>query len=281
MNSFYGVLGAQNCRFFSSALATAITRTGQYILKQMIEYISKNTPYKVIYGDTDSLFVHIGKGKENEADAIGSAIAVSGTKWLDEHIKTRFNAESALSLEYQSHFRHFFMPAVRGATHGSKKHYCGSIVDKNGMQLLFKGMESVRSDWTELAKEFQHELYIRFFSGRPLDDFILETVKKVRRGELNEKLIYKKRLRKDLEEYTINVPPHAQAAKLLDSPKHIIRYYITQNGPQPVEKLSSPIDFDHYIDCQLRPIADSILEQKGSSFNQIISGQQNLFDSLL
>ncbi len=277
MNSFYGVLGAQNCRFFSSALATTITQTGQYILKQMIGFISSTTPYKVIYGDTDSLFVHLGKNKESEAEQIGAAVSKSATSWLADYLKQQFNAESALYLEYQCHFRHFFMPAVRGATHGSKKHYCGSIINEDGLQLIFKGMESARSDWTDLAKDFQYQLFVKFFSNEPLEDFIIETVNKVRRGEMNEKLVYKKRLRKELEEYTVNVPPHVQAARLLDSPKHIIRYCITINGPQPLEKLSSAIDYNHYIDCQLRPIADSILEQQGDSFDRIISGQQNLF----
>jgi DNA polymerase-2 len=277
MNSFYGVMGATNCRFFSSTLATAITRTGQYILKQMIEYISVSTPFKVIYGDTDSLFVHLGKGKEEQADSFGANLATNATSWLTDLIKDRFKTESILKLEYQNTFRHFFIPAVRGATHGSKKHYCGSTIDQTGMHLLFKGMESARSDWTDLAKDFQYELYTSLFTGKPVEDFILETVRKVRSGELNDKLIYKKRLRKDIDEYTVNIPPHAQAAKLLDSPKHIVRYIITVNGPQPLEKLSATIDFNHYIECQLRPIADSILEQCGNSFDRIVSGQQDLF----
>jgi DNA polymerase-2 len=277
MNSFYGVMGATNCRFFSSILATAITRTGQYILKQMIEYISISTPFKVIYGDTDSLFVHLGKGKEEEADSFGADLALNATAWLTDLVKDKFKSESVLKLEYQNTFRHFFIPSVRGATHGSKKHYCGSTVDQTGMHLLFKGMESARSDWTDLAKDFQYELYMSLFTGKPVEDFILETVRKVRHGELNDKLIYKKRLRKDIDDYTVNVPPHAQAAKLLDSQKHIVRYYITVNGPQPLEKLSAPIDYNHYIECQLRPIADSILAQSGDSFDRIVSGQQDLF----
>jgi DNA polymerase II len=278
MNSFYGVLGAQNCRFFSSALATSITKTGQHILKTMINYIAENTPYKVIYGDTDSLFVHAGKAITESADLIGTRISAAATEWLAQYIRNTFNTESYLRLEYQNTFNHFFLPSVRGATHGSKKHYCGSTVTGDTMELIFKGMESARSDWTELAKEFQHELYIRFFRSEPLDNYICEMVAKLQNGHFDQKLIYKKRLRKDLEEYTVNVPPHVQAARLLDSPKHIIRYYITKNGPQPIGKFSSQIDYNHYIDCQLRPIADSILETTGKSFDKIISGQQDLFE---
>ncbi len=278
MNSFYGVLGAQNCRFFSSALATSITKTGQHILKTMISYIADTTPYKVIYGDTDSLFVHAGKAITEPPDTIGLRISTAATEWLSEYIRNTFNTESYLKLEYQNTFNHFFLPSVRGATHGSKKHYCGSTVTDSTMELTFKGMESARSDWTDLAKEFQHELYIRFFRSEPLDNYICEMVTKLQSGQFDHKLIYKKRLRKDLEEYTVHVPPHVQAARLLDSTKHIIRYYITKSGPQPIEKFSSKIDYNHYIDCQLRPIADSILETTGKSFDKIISGQQDLFE---
>ena len=169
------------------------------------------------------------------------------------------------------------MPAVRGGTHGSKKHYCGTIEKDSDVKLIFKGMESVRSDWTDLAKDFQNELYTRVFSGRLVEDFILETMKKLKQGHLDQKLVYKKRLRKLVEEYTTSVPPHVQAARLMKSPGHIIKYLITAEGPQPLEKISSPIDYNHYIECQLRPIADSILEWFGTSFDRRTSGQQDLF----
>ncbi len=276
MNSFYGVLGAQGCRFFSSELATTITRTGQFILKETIKHIHSTTPYQVIYGDTDSIFVLLGPGKENEATGIGNTLSEQITTWLARYLESSFMVTSALNLEFETHFRHFLMPSVRGGTYGSKKHYCGSILENDEMKLIFKGMESARSDWTDLAKDFQNELIKRVFSEQPVQDYVNDTVNKVKKGVFDNQLVYKKRLRKNLNEY-VNVPPHAQAARLLKSPAHIIRYYITTSGPQPLENLSSPIDYDHYIDCQLKPVADSILEFSGTSFDNIISGQQNLF----
>ncbi|MCX7726713.1 MAG: DNA polymerase II, partial [Chitinispirillaceae bacterium] len=156
MNSFYGVLGTDGCRFFSPEIASTITRTGQYILKKSIEYITTKIGYKVIYGDTDSLFVHIGSNRENKAIDEGEKIAKEVSEMLKNHLKEKFNTESALLLQFESHFRFFLIPAVRGATHGSKKHYCGAKFIDNELKLYFKGMESVRSDWTDLAKEFQY-----------------------------------------------------------------------------------------------------------------------------
>jgi DNA polymerase II len=277
MNSFYGVLGAAGCRFFSADLAATITQTGQYLLKQTIAHIEAATSCPVIYGDTDSLFVLLGKGRDAGAQATGQTIAQEVTAWLASMVAERFGAVSALELQFERHFRHFFLPSLRGSSQGSKKHYCGSVVDGAKTALVFKGMESARSDWTDLAKEFQHELLLRLFAGKPVEEFVAATAEKIRAGGVDGKLVYKKRLRKQLDEYTDHVPPHAQAAKLLASPRHLIRYYITTNGPQPIENRTAPIDYEHYVECQLKPVADSVLELLGTSFDKIISGQQELF----
>jgi DNA polymerase-2 len=278
MNSFYGVLGSPGCRFFSADIATTITGTGQYILKQTMAYIESATNFKVIYGDTDSLFVCMGPGEHPGPEEAGRDIARKATEWLAASLNDRFGVRSSLLLQFERHFRHFFLPPLRGSSEGSKKHYCGSHIDAEGkMTLLFKGMESARSDWTDLAKEFQHELFLRYFNGQPVDAFVRSTVENVRKGNLDAKLIYKKRLRKPIAEYTDHLPPHVQAAKLLDTPGRLIRYVITTDGPQPVENRTAPLDREHYIECQLKPVADSLLEWLGSGFDRIISGQQELF----
>ncbi len=278
MNSFYGVLGSPGCRFFSADIASAITGIGQYILKQMIEYFPSSIGLEVIYGDTDSLFVCRGGGDARSPEAAGPEIARQATSWLGARLKERFGVTSSLELQFERHFRHFFLPSLRGSTEGSKKHYCGSMVDPSGeMTLLFKGMESARSDWTDLAKEFQYELFMRFFTGKPIEEFIRSTVEMVRQGGADDKLIYKKRLRKPVAEYVDHLPPHVQAAKLLASPGRLIRYCITTSGPQPVENLTAPLDREHYIESQLQPIADSVLEWLGTGFDRILSGQQELF----
>ena len=279
MNSFYGVLGARNCRFFSAELATAITQTGQYLLKTSIRYIEESLGHPVIYGDTDSLFVHLGTGAEADAQATGRDLSCKVTGFLKRHLKERFAAESALLLQFEIHYRYFLIPAVRGTAYGSKKHYCGGTVQDGTLALHFKGMESARSDWTDLAKEFQQELIRRIFTGEPVERFVHRMVDDVTSGRADAKLVYKKRLRKHHDEYTHAVPPHVQAARRLENPPHLIRYCITVDGPQPVERLRSALDYRHYIDCQLQPVADSVLELTGSSFSGILSGQQDLFAS--
>ena len=58
----------------------------------------------------------------------------------------------------------------------------------------------------------QYALTMRVFSKLPVEEYLLEIVSKLRSGKLDDKLIYKKRLRKPVNEYTVNIPPHVQAA---------------------------------------------------------------------
>ncbi len=87
----------------------------------------------------------------------------------------------------------------------------------------FVGMEVVRRDWTELAKLVQRELYLRLFTGRPVDEYLADIVRQVRRGELDHALVYRKGLRKNIGEYTASTPPHVAAArKSLEKPGRLI-----------------------------------------------------------
>ncbi|MFP4417411.1 MAG: DNA polymerase II [Chitinispirillaceae bacterium] len=277
MNSFYGVLGSTGCRFFMPDLAQAITGTGQFILKKTRVYLEEHTPYTVIYGDTDSLFLLLGPGHEKEADSIGNGLAKRVNEWLTGELKQRFGVLSALELEFEQHFRYFFMPTIRGSSQGSKKRYCGAIEKDGRLRLSFKGLESARSDWTDLAKEFQHELYMRIFTNKPVEKYISRIVADLRAGVYDSKLIYRKGVRKTLESYVNHVPPHIQAARMLDHVPSRIAYVITVEGPRPVEKISAPLDYDHYIETQLKPIADSILDWRRLDFDTIVSGQMDLF----
>ncbi|MBI4979038.1 MAG: DNA polymerase II [Spirochaetes bacterium] len=275
MNSLYGVLGTTNCRFFSPELSRSITLTGQFILRETASHIEAVYHARVLYGDTDSLFVLLGPGTEAHAEADGHRIAGEINAWLTEMLRERFGADSALELEFESHNRHFLLPAARGGEGGSKKHYCGAVEKDGKLILSFTGMESVRSDWTDLAKDFQQELVLRLFTKRSIEGYILSVVRELRKGALDAKLIYRKRIRKGADEYTKIMPPHVVAAKLLGKPVRVIRYCITVKGPQPVDRRTAPFDYDHYVEKQLRPIAETLLGHE--AFDKAVSEQGDLF----
>ena len=118
-----------------------------------------------------------------------------------------------------------------------------------------------------------------FNNENPLP-FIKNFVKELKEGKLDKQLIYRKSIRKDLKEYTKTTPPHVKAARKLDHlDSSIIEYYITLDGTEPIQNLKHKIDYEHYIDKQIKPIAKTILETMGLDFDTIISGtkQKTLF----
>lgn len=289
MNSFYGVLGSTGCRFFDPRLSGSITKRSHELLKTTKKWI-ETKGYKVIYGDTDSIFVHVGNDKnEQECEALGLTLQTFINETWHQNITERFGVTSQLEIEYETHFLKFFMPTIRGTDIGTKKRYAGTVNYKDTQKIVFKGLESVRTDWTDLAKQFQLELYTKVFNDQPVAQFILKTVEDTRNGKLDDKLVYRKRIRRKLEDYVKNVPPHVKAARLADEKNRElgkplqyqkrgwIEYVITTNGPQEINYVTAPIDYQFYIDRQLAAIADAILPFISTSFSEITDNQLNLF----
>ena len=276
MNSFYGVMGSFGCRFYHPNLPTAITGTGHKLLLGSKEFLAEKG-YEVIYGDTDSLFIKLKEGEGENAEASGIRIAEDLNKYWSEKIQNEHGLKSYLEIEFEKYYRKFILTPARGSETGAKKRYAGLLIENGEEKLEFVGMEFVRSDWTHLAKEFQVELYNRIFNNDEIEDWLREIVKKVKAGEYDEKLVYRKRLRKDVDEYTKNIPQHVKAARLLPETTGTVYYVITKRGPIPVELKHTDIDYDHYIDKQLKPIADSVLSLLGESFDSIVQSDQLSF----
>ena len=284
MNSFYGVLGTPGCRFFDARLASSITLRGHQILNRTRDYIEQ-AGHRVIYGDTDSVFVWISEARDDEqAVAAGNRLQGDLNAWWRRTVEAEFGLESVLEVEFETHFKRFLMPTVRGSDKGSKKRYAGVVAGPKGDRLVFKGLENVRTDWTRVAREFQEELYRRIFVGEPFADYVRQVTAGVRAGERDQQLVYRKRLRRRLDDYERNVPPHVQAARLcaerglpVPSRGSWVEYVITTAGAEPVGKPLAPLDYQHYVDRQLEPVADGILAFVGSSFRALVDKQIDLF----
>ncbi|MFT5657746.1 MAG: DNA polymerase-2 [Gammaproteobacteria bacterium] len=290
MNSFYGVLGTSGCRVHDSRLTSSITKRSHAVILQTVKLIEAEG-YEVIYGDTDSVFVSLQKSVENtDAIEIGHRLMRQVNQYWEQHLAHEYGLPSYLEMEFETHFNQFFMPTVRGSDQGSKKRYAGLIDDGKGNRVIrYKGLETVRTDWTELAKSFQKALYQLVFDGQSYEAYILDTIQSLLRGDYDEQLVYRKRLRKKLSEYVKNIPPHAQAAikaesffKQTNQPsryrnKSWIEYVITLSGAETLECQQSKLDYDHYIERQLTPIVDTILTAVGSSMEAVTGQQQNLF----
>ena len=290
MNAFYGVLGSSGCRFFDPRLASSITLRGQEIM-HLTRKLIEDKGYEVIYGDTDSTFVSLNSAhSDDDAGVIGRELVRHVNTWLAQHLRDEFALDSALELQYETHYRRFLMPTIRGSDEGSKKRYAGLIRRADGSEeMIYKGLETVRSDWTPLAQQFQQALYAKIFKGEPYQDYVRDYANRTASGELDDLLVYRKRLRRPLGDYERNVPPHVRAARIADEfnreqgrPLQYqnggwIRYVITLAGPEPLEVRRSAIDYHHYLTRQLQPVADAILPFVGDDFDALTSRQKSLF----
>ena len=286
MNSFYGVLGTPLCRFFDPRLSSSITLRGHDIMRQTRRLI-ENQGHKVIYGDTDSVFVWLEQAKSpQEATQTGQQLAADLNAWWQTCLQQRFGLTSHLEIEFETHYQRFFMPTMRGSDAGSKKRYAGLTVKD---ELIFKGLENVRTDWTQLARQVQYEVCWRMFHDQNPTDYLKDIVQKLYAGELDEQLWYRKRIRRRLADYQKNVPPHVQAARKADAYLQQqgqaaqyarggwINYVITVVGPEPAENHVSPLDYEHYFSRQLAPAVDGLLYCMGTSLDQIQQSQLSLF----
>jgi len=217
MNSFAGVLGASECRFFNPELVSAVTLRGHEIVKRTQVFV-ENRGYEAIYGDTDSIFIWLGRSHTNaEAHAIAADLVRDINAWWTRTLRAEQGLENFLEIEFDTHYRKFFMPTIRGSDVGSKKRYAGLSTDASGMEeMVFRGLEMTRSDWTPLARKFQEGLLSLIFHDQPYKVFVTDYAHSTLSGGKDELLIYRKRLRHRLDAYQVNVPPQVRAARMAD-----------------------------------------------------------------
>jgi DNA polymerase-2 len=285
MNSFYGVLGTSACRFYNPALANSITGTGKEILLWSKAWFEERG-FRVLYGDTDSLFVSSGKKDAEGVREQGAQLARDLNEELARYIAERWRVTSRLSLKFEKLYLRLFLSRARHSTRGASKRYAGLRQGPGGGMdnganadntVEFVGMEVVRSDWTPLAKQVQRELYERLFNDQPVDVYLADVVRRVRGGTLDDSLVYRKNLRKRAQEYTATTPPHVAAARKSSQPVgRSVSYVMTTAGPEPIDNVQHPLDREHYVQKQVKPVAEPVLETLGLDFELTVGDQGQL-----
>ena len=276
MNSFYGVLGTPACRYHDPDLANAITTFGREVLLWTRDFVER-AGYRVLYGDTDSLFALSGETTGEGAARVGADLARRVNEALRDHLRATYRVESRLELELDTVYMRLFLPLMRGRAEGARKRYAGLAYEAGETRVVFTGMEVVRRDWTPLAKTVQRGLYERLFADAPVAEYLTDVTRALREGALDDQLVYKKALRRELADYTANTPPHVVAArKMSTEPGRHVLYVMTLAGPEPAEERKHDFDREHYLEKQVRPVAEPVLALLGLRFEDLVGRTRQL-----
>lgn len=262
-NSIYGVLGNKYFRSFNIKIAESITGTGQYLLK-LTQSILEEKGRKVIYGDTDSVFVIL---NENEDP---NEVVKETNKQIEIHLKEKYNIiESYLELDVDKHFIKFLIE--------TKKKYVGLINDK----YKYTGLECVKRDTIKIASKMQKELIETIFNKENLTEFIERKRKEFNETDYHKDLLsISKAVGKNLNEYKpkkdgkkYTAPLHVRMIKgslSTDSEKdnvkgkgEIVSYIITNDAPLEgvlYDNYEKGYSREYYWNKLIYPIMQRLLE---------------------
>ena len=219
-NSFYGVLGHRHFRLYKRECASAITYISQKIIKEVMRWFEERE-LKVVYGDTDSIFLEMGKWNIEQMKQFNNEI--------NEHFKTFFkqfgveNKNNIFELEFEEVYKTIFFKKGSDGK-GVKKRYAGRIIYKDDFdvdELGITGFESRRSDSPEVGRAFMKHILKDIVYEIPkeeIDDYIADFKIKIREEFTPEQIGLPMGITKSFGEYK-NTPIHIRAAKLANE-KH-------------------------------------------------------------
>jgi len=250
-NTVYGYMGWSLARWYSFEGASLVTYLGRRTISQAIEYASE-LGLKVIYGDTDSLFVKYDEAKVGR---------------LLDRIYNEMGLEAKIDKIYRSIL---FTEA--------KKRYAGYTYDGS---IDIVGLEYTRRDWCDYARELQYEVIKAVLvegDKKKAIDVFRDYVARIRKGVVPlEKLVIWEQITRNLRDYKANAP-HIEVAKELERRGWRIRRgmfigYIVLKGGGPIYKRSvyyveadpEKVDVNYYIYHQLLPVVHRVLSPLGVS----------------
>lgn len=254
-NACYGYAGWAGARWYAKEIAESAAALGRDTITRTIQKAA-TIGLEVIYGDTDSLFV------TDEREKVEQLV-----KWA----RQEFGLEIVREKEY---VRILFTEAM--------KRYAG--LEKDG-SLDVVGLEVVRGDWSDLAREVQEQVLIRILQDQSTEKAIEDvraTIRKLKNNELPmSSLTIRKTLTKPIEDYKVSTP-HVEVAKLLVKQGWSlgvgdkVAYVIAKGSGRLFQKAKPPsqvdpggIDIEYYLANQILPAAMRILERFGVNEKQL------------
>jgi len=268
-NATYGYFGFPASRWYCRECAESSAAYGRFWIRRAIDEAERRG-FAVVYGDTDSLFLTSrGPIKEHVPPFLSS---------INEEFP------GYLELDLQGFYKRGIFVPKEGFSGTAKKKY--ALLDEGG-NLLVRGLETVRRDWCNLAKDTQRKVLQLTLGERDVEGaiaYVRNVVKRLRRGEipLRDLIIYEE-LTKPLSAYK-QIGPHVVAARKLKergveiAEGTVVTFVITSGHgsiserAEPVEYVSSEdrIDSTYYIEHQLLPPVLRILKVVGIEEKDIL-----------
>ncbi len=264
-NAIYGYTGWAGARWYSREIAEATTAWGREVINSTIRK-AEELGMRVIYSDTDSVFL---KNYEERIEKL--------VEWIEKDLGLEAKLEKIFN-------RVIFTEA--------KKRYAG-ITREGGIEIT--GLEAVRGDWSEVAREAQREtIGVLLRTGDPSQALkkAREYVKLLRSKEVDlKKLIIWRQITRSLSEYSATQPHIVVARQLINEgwriqPGDKVGYIITK-GSGPLYSRAKPyfevskdeVDWEYYVEKQVVPACGRVLEAVGVKAEKILeSGEMTLTD---
>jgi DNA polymerase I len=287
-NAFYGYTGYMRARVYSIEIANAITSCGRFLIQKTKEIVERDKRFKVIYGDTDSLFIKTNAKSFEEAFELG------------KEIEAKINAEigNIVTTKIENVFKTLLILA--------KKRYAGLAVEETNGQsreiIVMKGIETVRRDWCDLTSKTLYnvlEILLKEQNPKKVFDFVKDVIKKIEKNEIPiEDLVITKSISKPLSTYK-GVQPHIELVKKIkkrapaEAPAIGDRVgYVIIQGPQLVsERAEDPeyvkahnlkIDSRYYIESQILPPLERVFDVLGIKKSELLGiGKQALLADII
>lgn len=262
-NACYGVVGSKMCSLFDRDVAESVSQSARWLIEETIK-AAEARGMKVIYGDTDSLFV-----QGCTADEMRQFVSWANAELYPPLLEGRGCKTNHIELDYEKEFdRIVFVTAKRYA--GMYKHFKGKPATAESKPEI-KGLEYKRGDSARIARRMQERIvnllvgYKQDASEDPADfePIITERKASILEGDLPlGDVIISQRLSKSLREYKrskkkdgtwARQQPHIEMARLLQERGEdvgegvAVAYYCVDGGNSPKD-YKPAADYDDDVD---------------------------------
>jgi len=216
--SAYGTIGSPAGRFYLKEVAENITWVGKTLISSIIQ-MCKNMGHEVVYSHTDSIFVKVANSEQMTIDEllkIGRELSNKLSSSSSKLFSTLFGVDNPnLIISMEKIYSDLYLPDVKMRFAG-RKVWEGQPI--NPPILDVAGFEAKRTDWSQLSKEVELEIFNMLFDDKGIGEIkkYLDGVKeKLCSGQLDDKIVKRVTMQKNVNEYK-HCPQHVRVAKTLE-----------------------------------------------------------------